>query len=161
MKASKLTSNNGNRQPMNQEPDHQAAPKAKRRHFTPEYKLRILVEADKCTQRGEISALLRREGLYASHLANWRKQREQGELDGTHSPKRGRKPDPQAAELARLQRENAQLRSRLDRAERILDVQEKLAHLLGTTPAEPLSGEENPIPDADDLPDDATLDTDQ
>jgi len=112
---------------MNQNP--QAKSKTKRRSFPPEYKLRILAEADNCTQRGEISALLQREGLYASHLANWRKQRERGELDGTHSPKRGRKPDPQARGPrglpAWLQRENAQLRSCLEQAERIIDIQEK------------------------------------
>jgi transposase-like protein len=103
--------------------------------------LRILDEADNCTERGEIGALLRREGLYSSHLTDWRKQRERGELDGRRNRKRGRKPDPQAAEMARLQRENEQLRSRLDRAERIIDVQKKLAHLLGSTPMETLNGE--------------------
>jgi transposase-like protein len=141
MKIRQAVSSNGNRQAMSQEPDPQVTPKAKRRRFSAEYKLRILDEADNCTERGEIGALLRREGLYSSHLTDWRKQRERGELDGRRNRKRGRKPDPQAAEMARLQRENEQLRSRLDRAERIIDVQKKLAHLLGSTPMETLNGE--------------------
>ena len=83
---------NGNRPPMTQEPDPQVVPKAERRRFSTEYKLRILAEADRCTEHGQIGALLRREGLYSSHLTTWRRQREQGTLGG----KRGRKPNPQA-----------------------------------------------------------------
>ena len=104
--------------------------------FNAEYKLRILAEADECTERGAIGALLRREGLYSSHLDKWRKQRERGSLEGLRGQKRGRKPDPQAAEIAQLQRENEHLRSRLGRAEHIIDVQKKLAELLGTMSAE-------------------------
>jgi len=141
MNVKQVVSSNGNRQTMNQEPDPQVVPKAKRRRFSAEYKRRILEEADNCTERGEIGALLRREGLYSSHLTDWRKQRDRGELDGRRNRKRGRKPDPQAAEIARLQRENEQLRSRLDRAEHIIDVQKKLAHLLGTMPVETRSDE--------------------
>ena len=127
---------NGNRQSMSREPDPQVVPKAERRKFSAEYKLRIVAEADECTERGAIGALLRREGLYSSHLDKWRKQRERGALEGLRGQKRGRKPDPQAAEIARLQRENEQLRSRLDRAEHIINVQKKLAELLGTMSAE-------------------------
>jgi transposase-like protein len=127
---------NGNRQRMNTEPDPQVVPKAERRQFSVEYKLRILAEADECTQRGQIGALLRREGLYSSNLDKWRKQRERGTLEVPGGQKRGRKADPQAAEIARLQRENEQLRSRLERAEHIVDVQKKLAQLLGTMSAE-------------------------
>ena len=127
---------NGNRQSMSREPDPQVVPKAERRKFSAEYKLRILAEADECTERGAIGALLRREGLYSSHLDKWRKQRERGALEGLRGQKRGRKPDPQAAEIARLQRENEQLRSRLERTEHIIDVQKKLAELLGTMSAE-------------------------
>lgn len=127
---------NGNRDKMGREPDPQVVPKAERRQFSAEYKLRILAEADRCTERGEIGALLRREGLYSSHLEKWRKQRDRGALTGLRGQKRGRKPDPQAAEIARLQRENEQLRGRLERAEHIIDVQKKLAHLLGTMSAE-------------------------
>ena len=141
MNVKQVVSSNGNRQSMNQGPDPQVTPKAKRRRFSAEYKLRILEEADNSTKPGEIGALLRREGLYSSHLTTWRKQRDQGELDGRRTRKRGRKPNPQAAEIARLQRENEQLRSRLDRAEHIIDVQKKLAHLLGTMPAETRSDE--------------------
>ena len=127
---------NGNRQTMSKEPDPEVVPKAKRRQFSAEYKLRILAEADTCTKRGEIGALLRREGLYSSHLDKWRKQRDRGALAGLRGQKRGRKPDPQAAEIARLQQENEQLRSRLERAQHIIDVQKKLAQLLGTMPEE-------------------------
>ena len=123
---------NGTRPTMTEEPDPQVVPKAERRRFSAEYKLSILAEADRCTAHGQIGALLRREGLYSSHLATWRRQREQGTL----GQKRGRKPDPQAAEIKRLQRENERLRARLERAEHIIDVQKKLAQLLGTSPDE-------------------------
>ena len=117
-------------------PDPEVIPRAKRRQFSAEYKLRILTEADQCTRRGEIGALLRREGLYSSHLTTWRKQRDQGQLQGLTPQKRGRKPDPQAAELAQLRRENAHLRRRLEQAELIIDVQKKVAQMLGLTPVE-------------------------
>ena len=136
MKVRQPVFSNGNRQHMSQEPDPQIVPKAERRQFSAEYKLRILAETDECTGRGAIGALLRREGLYSSHLDKWRKQRERGALEGLRGQKRGRKPDPQAAEVARLQRENEQLRSRLERSEHIIDVQKKLAQLLGTISAE-------------------------
>ena len=91
-----------------------------RRRFTAEYKLRILQAADRCAE-GELGALLRREGLYSSHLTTWRKQRETGQLAALAPKKRGRQTDPQAEELARLQRENSKLQNRLDRAELIID----------------------------------------
>ena len=106
--------------------------KAERRRFSAEYKQRILSEAERCSEQGQIGALLRREGLYSSHLTTWRRQREQGAL----GQKRGRKPDPQAAEIKRLKHENERLRLRLERAEHIIDVQKKLAQLLGTSPDE-------------------------
>ena len=117
-------------------PDPEVVPRAKRRQFSAKYKLRILTEADQCTQRGEIGALLRREGLYSSHLTTWRRQRDWGQLAGLTSKKPGRKPDPQAAELARLQRENEQLKARLEQAETIIEVQKKLSQMLGLPPAE-------------------------
>jgi transposase-like protein len=135
MKVSQPASVNGNRQDMSQEPEPEVASKAKRRRFSAEYKVRILAEADACTERGAIGALLRREGLYSSHLDKWRKQRDRGALAGLRGRRRGRKPDPQAAEIARLQRENEQLRSRLEQAEQIIDVQKKLAELLGAMSA--------------------------
>jgi transposase-like protein len=79
---------------------------------------------------------LRREGLYSSHLTTWRRQRVQGQLAGLSPKKRGRKPDPQAAELARLQRENERLKARLQQAETIIEVQKKVSQLLGLAPIE-------------------------
>ena len=117
-------------------PDPEVVPRAKRRQFSAKYKLRILTEADQCSQRGEIGALLRREGLYSSHLTTWRKQRDRGQLQGLSPKKRGRKPDPQAAELARLQRENERLKARLEQAETIIEVQKKLSQMLGLPPTE-------------------------
>ena len=141
MKVKQPASINGKDQFMNKEPDPQVVPKARRRQFSAQYKLRILDEADNCTERGGVGALLRREGLYSSHLTDWRRQRDRGALEGLRGQKRGRKPDPQGAEIARLQRENEQLSMRLERAEKIIEVQKKLAQLLGTTPAETLNSE--------------------
>ena len=107
----------------------EVAARPARRRFTAEYKLRILQAADRCAE-GELGALLRREGLYASHLTIWRKQRETGQLAGLAPKKRGRQTDLQAEELARLQRENNKLQNRLDRAELIIDAQKKLLVLL-------------------------------
>ena len=118
-------------------PEPEVLPRAKRRRFSAEYKQRILEEADGCTQRGQIGALLRREGLYSSHLSKWRRQRSRGQLEGLSPKKRGRKPQgPAVEEMARLQRENERLRARLEQAEMIIDVQKKLSQLLGLTPDE-------------------------
>jgi transposase len=117
-------------------PDPEVVPRAKRRQFSAEYKLRILDEADQCREPGQIGALLRREGLYSSHLSNWRRQQRQGQLQGLQSQKRGRKSDPEAAELKRLHRENERLRQQLDRAALIIDVQKKVSQLLGLPPSE-------------------------
>ncbi len=113
-------------------PDPEVSTKAKRRSFTAEYKRRILEEADGCTEPGEIGALLRREGLYSSHLAKWRRQREAGGLDGLKPKKRGRKKDEEAAEIAQLRRENERLRKQLEQAELIIAAQKKLAQALET-----------------------------
>jgi len=112
-------------------PDPEVVPKAERRRFSAEYKQHILQEAAACTQLGEVGALLRREGLYSSHLTTWRQQRRRGELQGLTPAKRGRKADPQAAEIARLQRENERLKAQLERAELIIEVQKKLSQMLG------------------------------
>jgi len=118
-------------------PDPEVVPQAKRRQFTAKYKLRILQEADRCTERGQIGELLRREGLYSSYLSKWREQRARGQLQGLASKKRGRPAQtPATAELARLRRENERLRAQLKQAEVIIDVQKKLAGLLGLTTAE-------------------------
>ena len=107
--------------------------RAERRHYTAEYKLRILQEADACSMPGEIGALLRREGLYSSALGKWRDQRKSGSLAGLSAHRRGPKVDEQAVELARLQDENKRLREKLKRAELIMDVQKKVAQMLGVT----------------------------
>ncbi len=112
--------------------DPEVRTRARRRTFTAEYKRRILEEADRCTGRGEMGALLRREGLYSSHLTTWRRQREAGELAGLAPKKRGRKKDEEAAELANLRCENERLRKQLDQAELIIAAQKKLAQLLET-----------------------------
>lgn len=116
-------------------PDPEVAEKPVRRKFTAEYKSRVLREADACAPgTGELGALLRREGLYSSHLTTWRRQREQGELDALAPKKRGRKaaePHPLARRVAELERDNERLRRRLQQAEVIIDVQKKIAGLLG------------------------------
>jgi transposase-like protein len=108
-------------------PDPEVVPQATRRQFSAAYKQRIVAEADACTQPGEIGALLRREGLYSSHLANWRREIAAGTL-GAKS--RGRPAEPLRAENARLQRENERLRRELEKAQLILDAQKKLAQML-------------------------------
>jgi transposase len=108
--------------------------KARRRQFTPEYKRKIVREADACKTTGAVGALLRREGLYSSHLTTWRAARERGELVGTPK-KRGpapQPPDPRDKKIAELQRETARWRQRAERAEALVEVQKKLAALLGT-----------------------------
>ena len=117
-------------------PDPEVRPKAKHRHFTAEYKKRILDEADACATSTQRGALIRREGLYSSHLTAWRRQRTHGILDGLTSKKRGVKPDPLALENAQLRRENKRLEQQLQRAELIIEVQKKISQLLGL-PIEP------------------------
>jgi transposase len=111
-------------------PDPEVVEKPVRRKFTAEYKSRVLREADACAPgTGELGALLRREGLYSSHLTTWRRQREQAELDALAPKKRGRKaaePHPLARRVAELERDNARLQRRLQQAEVIIDVQKKL-----------------------------------
>jgi transposase-like protein len=112
--------------------DPEVPAKAKRRQFAPEYKQRIVREAAAAKSPGEIGALLRREGLYSSHLAGWRRQRERGELAGL-SAKRGRKPEPVnplAKRVAELEREKRRLERKLEQAELLLDIQKKASRLL-------------------------------
>ncbi len=121
------------------DPDPEVLAKPRRRTFTAKYKLKILAEADGCSQPGEIGRLLRREGLYSSHLSKWRDQREAGALAALTPKKRGRKPrpvNPQARRVAELERENARLRRKLEKAEMIIEVQKKLSQLLETAPEE-------------------------
>lgn len=115
-------------------PSPEVPEKATRRRFTAEYKLRVLGEADRCSEPGQVGELLRREGLYSSHLTLWRKQRDSGTLNGLESKKRGRKAKPQnasARELQKLRRENQRLNERLRQAETIIEVQKKVSELLG------------------------------
>ena len=107
-------------------PDPEVQPRASRRTFTAEYKRRVLAEADACP-RGEVGALLRREGLYYSHLAKWRGEREAGTL---WDKPRGREANPDRAAAKRLARENAALKRKLEQAEAIIEAQKKLARLL-------------------------------
>lgn len=114
-------------------PDPEVPAKGKRRRFTNEYKGRILAEADRCGP-GEISALLRREGLYSSHLASWRGARDRGEIGNDTPKKRGPKPkavDPSAKRISELEREIAKLKARAERAEFLVEMQKKMAALLG------------------------------
>lgn len=115
-------------------PDPEVPEKTKRRKFTAAYKLRMLHASEQCTQPGEVGALLRREGLYSSHLTSWRKQREQGVLQGLNPKKRGRKPkpqDPSAKRIAQLEKENQRLKNRLKKAEIIIEAQKKISEILG------------------------------
>jgi transposase len=114
-------------------PDPEVVEKAKRRQFSAPYKLRVLREADTC-EAGELGVLLRREGLYSSNLSTWRRQRERGELEALSPKQRGRKArpaDPVGVRLAELERENRRLGQRLEQAEAIIEVQKKVAALLG------------------------------
>lgn len=115
--------------------DPEVVPKARRRTFTAAYKQRILGEADRCNKRGQIGALLRREGLYSSHLANWRRERDANRLSDSSERRRGRKPQLSAAEKesARLRHENARLRKQLEQANLIISAQKKLAQALEQT----------------------------
>jgi transposase-like protein len=106
--------------------------KARRRQFSAAYKARILREAEACAGSGQIGALLRREGLYSSHLSEWRRLRARGALEALAAKKRGKKPsrDARDLELARLARENARLRRKLAQAEAVIEVQKKLSEIL-------------------------------
>jgi transposase len=115
--------------------------KATRRRFTPADKLRVLQEADRCTRTGELGALLRREGLYSSHLADWRRARRNGELAGLTPRPRGPKAkavDPRDKRIAELERESRKLKARLERAEGLIELQKKVAAIL----SEPLTDDE-------------------
>ena len=118
-----------------EQPEVEVVAKAERRRFTAEYKRRIVREADRCTKPGEMGALLRREGLYSSLLTTWRAARERGELEGLAPRQRGPKatpPDPRDKKLAEQEREITRWKKRAERAEALVDVQKKLAALLGT-----------------------------
>jgi transposase len=112
-------------------PDPEVPEGPKRRHFSAEYRLRILREADRCKATGELGALLRREGLYSSHLANWRRQREAGGLSEMRTRKRGPKARAVDPRLKQQEKEIVRLRRRLEQAETIIENQKKVAAILG------------------------------
>lgn len=115
-------------------PDPEVVPKAQRRNFTASYKLWVLEEADKCREQpGQTGRLLRREGLYSSHLTTWRRQREAGQLAGLRPQKRGRKVNEEMAEINGLRQANEQLQRQLAQAELIIEAQKKLSEILGLT----------------------------
>jgi len=125
-------------------PDPEVLEKAKRRQFSAEYKLRILEEADACREAGDIAALLRREGLYSSHLTDWRRARHEGALGAlakSRGPK-GRRRDAVTRENEQLRKENARLRRRLEQAEKILEIQKKASEILGIPLSRPESGDD-------------------
>ncbi len=125
-------------------PSSEVLEKPVRRRFTVEYKMRILAEADACTEPGMLGELLRREGLYSSYLTTWRRQRDDGVLAGLTPKRRGRKAKPKnplADENQRLQRENERLKEQFRQAELIIDVQKKISEMLNL-PLKTPDGEE-------------------
>lgn len=115
-------------------PDPEVPERAHRRHFSADYKLRMLEEADRCSAPGQLGALLRREGLYSSHLTDWRRQRAQGTLAALAPHRRGRPPtSASVTEIARLRQDNERLAQKLAAAEAIIEIQKKVATLLGLT----------------------------
>jgi transposase-like protein len=123
-------------------PNPEVVERARRRQFSASYKLGILEEADRCTVPGQLGALLRREGLYSSHLAEWRRQRAAGTLAALAPRRRGRPAvAASATELARLRAENERLTQRLEAAEAIIEVQKKVSSLLGLIQPSGRSGE--------------------
>jgi transposase-like protein len=115
--------------------DPEVLEKPERRQFTAEYKLKILQETDSC-EPGQIGAILRREGLYSSHLTCWRRQRQQGQMAALSEHKRGRPSElvnPLAAEVERLRRENHRLLKRMEQLELLVDIQKKASTILGIT----------------------------
>ena len=116
--------------------DSEVVPRARRRQFSNAEKRRIVEAADRCTKPGEIGALMRREGVYSSSLSTWRRQREAADLAALAPQKRGPKSDPDRADalhIAKLTRDNERLKSRLDKAMLVIEVQKKLATLWGYT----------------------------
>ena len=124
-------------------PDPEVLAQPKRRRFTAAYKARVVEEAQRCTESGQIGALLRREGLYSSALTQWRRQYQSGALGALKDDKRGRKRtrDAREKELERLQRENERLNKKLRQAELIIEIQKKVAAMLGNSIETPPNSE--------------------
>ena len=123
-------------------PDPEVPAKPQRRRFTAAHRLRILKEADACKKPGELGALLRREGLYSSHLTNWRRQRDEGALRDLRARRRGPAPKPVDPRVKQLEVENRRLQRKLQRAETIITLQKKVAEILGI-PLKPLDNDES------------------
>jgi transposase-like protein len=120
--------------------DSEVVVKPVRRRFSAEYKLKIVRQADACKEQGAVGALLRREGLYSSHLVTWRRAVNEGSLGALAARRRGPKPaavHPLAKRVAELERDNERLQKRLGEAEIIIAVQKKLADLLAPQPPAP------------------------
>jgi transposase-like protein len=111
-------------------PDPELVEKASRRRFGAEYKLRIVREADACTRPGEVGALLRREGLYSSHLTQWRQARDAGALEALRRPRGPKRADPREAEVAELRRRAERAEAELVKARKVIEVQGKVSALL-------------------------------
>jgi len=125
-------------------PNPEVLAKPTRRRFTAEYKLRILQEAESQREPGAIGALLRREGLYSTHLSAWRRERERGALETLRARRRGRKPDPTQGlrqQIAELAAEKTRLQERLRQAEAIIAAQKKLSEILGLAGTPPAARE--------------------
>ena len=122
--------------------DPEVPAKPQRRRYSAEYRLRILNEADSCKKPGELGALLRREGLYSSHLITWRQQRDRGALVGMRATRRGPKARPVDPRVKQLEAENRRLQRKLQRAETIITLQKKVAEILGI-PLKPLDSDES------------------
>jgi transposase-like protein len=112
-------------------PDPVVEAKPQRRRFTAEYKLRLLREVERAKEPGAIGAILRREGLYSSHLVTWRRERDRVATAGLAARKRGPKATPKDPRVTQLERENARLRRRNQQVETLLEIQKKASELLG------------------------------
>jgi transposase len=122
-------------------PDPEVPERPVRRRFSARYKLDVLAEID-AAEPGGIGAILRREGLYSSHLVDWRRARDRGALEALARPSGRPRPNPLAKENERLRRENTRLSGRLATAERIIEIQGKVSELLGIPPAQPSEDDE-------------------
>jgi transposase len=123
-------------------PDPAVEAKPVRRRFTAEYKLRILREVERAKEPGDVGAILRREGLYSSHLSHWRQERDRVAKSALASRKRGPKPRVEDPRIQKLERENARLQRKLEQAETIIAFQKKLSEMLGI-PLSPQKIDEN------------------
>ena len=131
---------------MSDKPETEVKEKTTRRRFTAKYKARILAEAEKCTERGELGALLRREGLYSSILSKWRQQAEEGKLAGLTKKKRGpvaKVSDSRDSHISELERENRKLARRAERAEALVELQKKVSEILGIALPDPEDDQES------------------